>query len=78
MGLFVASVMRTLTLLLGAALAGSLLAGCNIVRGVGQDMAAVGRTVAKVSDPQGRTSDRSSPAGSVAPADDDYEYGWQD
>jgi len=70
--------MRILTLFLGAALAGGLLAGCNIIRGIGQDMAAVGRTVAKVSDPEGRTSGAGPQPDTAAWAGDDYDYGWQD
>ena len=63
-------------------LAAGLLTGCNIMRGVGQDMAATGRTLARVADPgQGSGDNRSSTdesATAPAQASDDYDYAWQD
>lgn len=49
----------------------ALLSGCNFVRGVGQDMAAVGRTLTKVSGTQsGHAEEYSAPESQ--PFDDPY------
>jgi predicted small secreted protein len=61
-----------------------LLPGCNIVRGVGQDMAAVGRTVAKTADRSGNSTGSEEHASDLPPAQSasadptaDYDYGWE-
>lgn len=71
-----------LTILALATLA--LLPACNIVRGVGQDMAAVGRTVAKTADRSGNSDIGEEHSSDVPPAQNaatdssaDYDYGWE-
>lgn len=77
---------RYFLITLAALAAAGSLTGCNIVRGVGEDMAAVGRTLSK-------TADRSGHSGSSHSSEDyssnspvhqtaadpaaDYDYGWE-
>ncbi|MFM7376215.1 MAG: hypothetical protein ACKO39_13845 [Chthoniobacterales bacterium] len=49
----------------------ALLPGCNVVRGVGQDMAAVGRTLTKVAG-TGEEHHASEPATGQQPFDPSY------
>jgi predicted small secreted protein len=76
---FVIRCLQQVVLLL---LTAGLLTGCNIMRGVGQDMAATGRTLARVADPgQGSGDNRSSTDTSdaaSAQSSNDYDYAWQD
>lgn len=60
--------MKTLLLVLCCVLS----TGCNVLRGVGQDMAAVGRTLARVSGTESsHTSEDTGPA--AQPFDPSYE-----
>ena len=54
-------------------LACALLTACNLVRGVGQDMAAVGRTLAKVSG-----TDTSQQHEEAAPAAQPFDQSYED
>lgn len=70
-----------------AVLAAGSLTGCNIVRGVGEDMAAVGRTLSKTADRSGNSDNSQSSedySSNVPPAQQagtdpaaDYDYGWE-
>lgn len=59
-----------------------MLPACNIVRGVGLDMAAVGRTVAKTADRSGNSTGSEEYTSDLPPAqnaatDSTADYGWE-